>query len=73
MFAFLDDPPLRELPRRPARARTWVQAQLRDYGSASGEDPARLHAGLRVRAQILLVQDAGDEREVLLRLRDALG
>jgi streptomycin 6-kinase len=72
VYGFLDGAPLTELPRDRAAARGRLQAHLARYGRASGEDPERLAAWLRTRAQIVLGQGAGPKREALLRLRDAL-
>ena len=73
IYGLLDGAPLTRLPDRGGRARRWLQTQLARYGTASGHDPERLAAWLRIRAQILLAQGAGTKRESLLRLRDALG
>lgn len=73
IYGFLDGAPLNELPDDGARAQTWLRARLARYGAASGEDPERLAAWLRIRAQILIAQGAGAEREPLLRVCDALG
>jgi streptomycin 6-kinase len=73
VYGFLDGAPLTELPLDAAAARSWLQAQLARYATASGQDADRLTAWLRIRSQILLEEGAGDPRESLLRLRDALG
>jgi streptomycin 6-kinase len=73
VYGFLDGAPLDELPTRSGAAREWLRARLSDYARAGGGDPDRLAAWLRIRAQILLGEGAGDKREALLRLRDALG
>ncbi len=73
IYGFLDGAPLDELPGDRAPARAWLRARLAQYGRASGEDPDRLAAWLRIRARIVLGQGAGPEREPLLRVCDALG
>jgi streptomycin 6-kinase len=72
VYGFLDGAPLIELPSSVAAARPWLWARLADLARESGEDPERLAAWLRIRAQILLGEGAGDERESLLRLCEAL-
>lgn len=72
VYGFLDGAPLRELPGDRGACRAWLRARLARYGRASGEDPERLAVWLRIRAQILLGEGAGDKREPLLRLCDAL-
>jgi streptomycin 6-kinase len=72
VYGFLDGAPLDELPGDSSTARTWLQTRLSRYGRASGGEPERLAAWLRIRAQILLGEGAGSKREPLLRLRDAL-
>lgn len=72
VYGFLDGAPLDELPRGRRAAPAWLRARLAEYGRASGQDPDRLGAWLRIRAQILLGEGAGAKREALLRLCDAL-
>jgi streptomycin 6-kinase len=77
VFAFLDGPPLAQVPGGPKAARDQVRTLIDAYARASDLDRDRLEAWVRIRALVFagqLGEGGGDHarRELVLRLADAV-
>jgi streptomycin 6-kinase len=56
VWVFFDGPPRREIPGRSRAAREYLRGLIDLYAGASGLDPARLPAWIRIRATVTLSQ-----------------